>query len=334
MKHFFITGIFALSFFFTGFCQKEKKTETLSPEQSKEILSKLNIDTAKLLGEFSVNACKCIDSITLSGKGSKEISEDIFKCIDEQVGAYQLSLKIYQSMKSGNADKITLDTDKKSNEYKRYYFDIERWLKDSCESLNNAVASNNKESAFSMSGNPKAMEDYNAGVVELKAGDFKKAAGFFAKAVKTDRNFAFAWDNLGICHRRLGNLDEALEAYNKSLKLDPKGVTPLHNIPVVYEFQKKYDQAIEAYQNILRFYPDDPEAFYGEGRIYIFFKIDLEKGLQYMCKAYNIYTSINSPYRVDAEKNINYIYGKMKADGTEKRFFEILKENNINAGNN
>ena len=38
-----------------------------------------------------------------------------------------------------------------------------------------------------------------------------------------------------------------------------------------------------------------------------------------MCKAYNIYTNSNSPYRVDAEKNINYIYSKMKEDGKEAR---------------
>ena len=334
MKHLFITGGFVLLFCFASPGQKEKKTETLSPEQSKEILSKLDIDTVKTLGELSAQACRCIDSITLSKKGSNEISQDIFKCIDAQVGAYQLSLKLFQSMKSSGDNKITINTDKKSQEYQRYYFEIERWLKDSCESLNHALASNNKESDFSMSDDTKALENYNAGVAELKREDFKKAAGYFEKAVKADPRFAFAWDNLGICNRKLGNLDGALEAYNKSLELDPKGVTPLHNIPVVYEFQKKYDQAIEAYQDILRFYPDDPEAFYGEGRIYTFFKIDMEKGLQNMCRAYNIYTSLSSPYRVDAEKNISYIYGKMKADGKEKRFFEILKENNINAGNN
>jgi tetratricopeptide (TPR) repeat protein len=154
---------------------------------------------------------------------------------------------------------------------------------------------------------------------------------YFEAAVAADPKFAFAWDNVGVCSRRLGKLDEALTAYNKSLEIDPKGVTPLHNIPVVYEFQKNFDKAIEAYQNILHFYPDDPEAYYGEGRIYAFFKIDLEKALQNLCKAYNIYTNTNSPYRVDAEKNINYIHGKMKAEDKEARFFEILKENNIAA---
>ena len=57
----------------------------------------------------------------------------------------------------------------------------------------------------------------------------------------------------------------------------------------------------------------------------------MEKALQNMCKAYNMYTKTSSPYRVDAQKNINYIYGQMKANGKEERFFEILEENNIKA---
>ena len=141
----------------------------------------------------------------------------------------------------------------------------------------------------------------------------------------------FAWDNLGVCRRKTGKLDEALEAYNKSLELDPKGVTPLHNIPVVYEFQKKFEQAVAAYQRISTIYPDDPEAYYGAGRIYSYFLVDYEKALDNMCKAYNAYIELKSPYRVDAEKNINYLYGKMKADGKETRFYEILKANKINA---
>ena len=33
--------------------------------------------------------------------------------------------------------------------------------------------------------------------------------------------------------------------------------------------------------------------------------------------------------QVDAEKIINLVYKKMKEDGKENRFYEILKENNI-----
>jgi len=34
---------------------------------------------------------------------------------------------------------------------------------------------------------------------------------------------------------------------------------------------------------------------------------DFEKGLENMCKAYNMYVYLKSPYRTDAEKIINLI---------------------------
>lgn len=313
--------------------QKDKDSRKLSADESKQLLSQLNFDSTKMLAEISANACNCIDSIRLSKKNHKEISSDIASCIDKQVNAYQLSMALMNSLKESGSTKIVVNIDKGTGSYKRYYYDIERWLKDSCASMNEAVASNNEESDLSMSNNPLAQSAYNMGIQFMKQNDLENAVSQFEKAVKIDPRFVFAWDNLGVCRRKTGKLDESLEAYNKSLELDPKGVTPLHNIPVVYEFQKKFEQAVAAYQRITTVYPDDPEAYYGAGRIYSYFLVDYEKALDYMCKAYNAYIELKSPYRVDAEKNINYLFGKMKADGKEARFYEILKANKINAEN-
>ena len=101
----------------------------------------------------------CIDSISLKNKGSKEISDDIYKCIDKQVDAYQMSDKLFKTLLNPGNNKIEISTSRDSKEYQRYYFAIETWLKDSCESLNRAVASNNKESDFSMSKDPKALKE-------------------------------------------------------------------------------------------------------------------------------------------------------------------------------
>ena len=58
-------------------------------------------------------------------------------------------------------------------------------------------------------------------------------------------------------------------------------------------------------------------------------KSDLEKGLDKMCKAYNLYVKINSPYRVDAQAIIQEAYQLMKVKGQEELFNKILKDNNI-----
>lgn len=307
-----------------------QKTDTLTGEAAQQILSQLKIDTAAFLSEFGGNACKCIDSISVSRKGKTEITADISECIEKQVESYQLIMKMYASMTGKAKDnRIELNVDKNSAEYRHYYFEIERWLKDSCASLNLAVAANNEENKHSVSRNKKARELYDTGIEWLKKENYEKAAQYFKKAVDEDEKFAFAWDNLGICYRKLEKYDEALAAYNKSLEIDPDGITPLQNIPVVYQYQKKFDKALGAYKLLQARYPNDPEGFYGAGLVYLNNETDYENALQDLCKAYNLYIKNSSPYRVDAEKVINYIYSRMKADGKEKRFFEILEQNNI-----
>lgn len=312
--------------------QKEKtKSEVLSPEATRQLLNSMNFDTTKFLAESSRNACLCIDSfmhVKKAGDGTNNIKE-VSNCIDKQVTAYGLSLKILKSL-TGTDKNIIINTDKNSQEYKQYYRDIETWVMDSCSALRRAIGSNDeKETELSFSKDPEAIKQYNSGIQYFNNEDYGAALPFFKKATETDPAFVFAWDNLGICYRRTGDLDNALMSYNKSLRLSPKGKTPLQNIPVVYEMQKDYSKAIEAYKNFLHYYPDDVEAYYGIGRISIVFTNDLETGVDYMCKAYNLYVKNNSPYRADAEKNIAYAYSKMKELGKEEIFFKILKDNNI-----
>jgi tetratricopeptide (TPR) repeat protein len=316
-----------LLFFIYNPSFSQKDTTLLSREETKNILSQINIDTAKMLKDYSEKACSCIDSIKLRKKDNKEIAADIGECINRQTILYQSMMEINRAMKEGNLN-IELNVDKGSRQYKAYYFRIEEWLTDSCASLSRAVEANNKEAEFSVSKDKKALEQYQKGMNFLEKENYKEALAWFEKAVNTDPKFAFAWDNIGICNRRLKNFDAALEAYNTSLALDPNGKTPLQNIPVVYEFKEAYDKAIEAYNKLLSVFPGDAEAYYGIGRMYIY-KSDLEKGLDNMCKAYNLYVEMNSPYRVDAQNIVSGIYKQMKANGQEELFYKILKDNHI-----
>ena len=288
-------------------------------------------DSTKFLSEYSNKACKCIDSINLAKSGNDEVLNQINKCIDEQVEPFELMTRLYSSLKTPNTKNIDVNiyVDKNSQGYKQYYYDIERWLMDSCSSIKKAVAQNNTKHENSISKNPKALEQYNLGIDQLNKENFKDAIIYLNNAIEIDSTFAFAWDNLGLSYRKDGDYDDALQAYQKSLSLDPKGRMPLENIPVVYEYKKDYDNALKAYKNIATIYPDDPETFYGIGRVYIYGKNDLENGLDNMCKAYNIYIKTNSPYRTDAEKQIRYIYAEMKKNGKEDKFNSILKANNI-----
>lgn len=325
MKQLFVIFNICIIYYIPGLCQKDPKE--------------------KLMNTSVESACKCIDSINVYNKSRTDISNEVGACIDKQSLMYQmadkmLSLKDIEKQgndapedKNGNKEvKVTIEVNGNpdSQEYKKYYYAIERQLMANCKSLKEIIASNDKQNDKSMSKNPEAMAFYNKGYNDLKKENYKDALKNYEKAVKIDPEFAFAWDNIGLCQRKLGNYDLALSAYNKSVEIDPKGLMPLLNIAVVYQYKKEYTKAIEAYQKVTAIEKNDPEIYYGIGQIYAVHLKDLEKGLDNMCIAYNLYIAQKSPYRTDAEKLMTYLYNELKKEGKEDVFNSILKKNNIN----
>jgi tetratricopeptide (TPR) repeat protein len=326
-----LLALVALVTFFSSplSAQKEKNKKTLSAEESKALLDKTLPDSSSFLKSAGHSACNCIDSVDKAEKDRSKKMAAFSNCIDREVGSYQLASKLLTSMKTSNNKIEVALNDKNSTEYKRYYYDIESWLKDSCVVLNRAIATNDEENENSMSKNADALDAYTKGVAFLKVGKYEEAAPFFRQAVTIDSVFAFAWDNLGICYRRTGKYDEAEAAYKASLRMDPLGKTALQNLAVVYQLKNDMDKAAAIYTEYVDKFPEDPEGFYGLGLIYLGQKKDLEKALDNMCKAYKLYAIQKSAYRADAEKAINSIYSEMKKQNREEEFNRILKANNI-----
>ncbi|MDD2796994.1 MAG: tetratricopeptide repeat protein [Bacteroidales bacterium] len=296
--------------------------------------SQNNNSDHQLLKELSENGCKCIDTIVTANKTQKELAIEANKCIGQQAGAYQMGCKLMgidlSNDKKNKKKKIDLviNTNVNSDEYKKYFNKIERYMLDSCKSMRRIMSASDFVREKSASSNLTALQYYNLGLDELQKNKYSNARTYFEMSLRIDSVFAFAWDNLGISCRKLNDYDGAIYAYKRSLELDPLGIMPLQNIAVAYSFKKEYDNAINAYQKLAELDKNNPEVFYGMGENYVY-KDDLEKGLDNMCKAYNLYIENKSPYRSDAEKIISNIYAKMKEQGKEQRFIEILKENNI-----
>jgi len=288
-----------------------------------------------LLKELAENGCKCVDSIGTFNKSTEDISADISKCIEKQTGAYQMGSKLMDvellsKISTQKNITININNDINSKEYKGYYYDMERYMMSNCKSLKRIVGANNLENYYSTSKNPEARKLYRKGDDESEKGNYEKAIEYFKKALKVDSLYAFAWDNIGLCYRKLNNYDEAIYAYNRSLNIDVLGQMPLQNIAVAYTYKKDYNKAISAYERLAELDPKNPEIYYGIGRIYATYLNEYEKGLENMCKAYNLYDKAKSPYRTDAENVIGFIFTDMKKQGKTERFNEILKENNIN----
>lgn len=302
-----------------------------SQAQDKALNDSINVTIEKIKKELADNTCKCIDSVKdeIINKKRKENLDGINNCIKEYTGAYLLGKKLATIDKTKDS-KIDINLDENSKEYSESKRELEDYLMVNCASLKFVLASNDKENENSLSQNEKARDYYSKGVKESNSNNFEKAIEYYSLAVKEDENFPFAWDNLGFCYRQLGKYDEAIEAYKKSISIDPNHAFPIQNLAVAYVYKKEYQKAIDTFEMLRKLDEKNPEIYYGIGQIYYQHLKDYEKSLDYMCKAFNLYIEINSPYRSDAENIIKYNFNELKKMGKEDKFYEILKANNIN----
>jgi tetratricopeptide (TPR) repeat protein len=82
----------------------------------------------------------------------------------------------------------------------------------------------------------------------LKQGRRKDAEARYARAVKLDKNFAAAWNNLGVVRYALGRKSEAKLAYRKAVAIQPNYALAWYNLAVVLDAGNFYTEAIRAYE--------------------------------------------------------------------------------------
>ncbi|MGB3605665.1 MAG: tetratricopeptide repeat protein [Psychroserpens sp.] len=295
-------------------------------------------DQLKKIKNISKQACECIAEIDVN-KTKQEKSEDIKTCIHSANLGYQIDADFLTSVQKtidslSVDDKIKSDSlviqDKKNFEINisENYEEIEAYLYENCSSLKSIYFTNNDTTKNSYSKRKKAMAFYEKGQIAFAKQEYSNAIVMFNKAVKKDKNFAFAWDNLGFSYRKVNNYEAAITCYKKSLAIDPTGKMPLMNLAVAYSLNEDLPNALEAYENYKSIYNDDPEGYYGIGRI-LYMQKNYEHALENMITAYYLYRDMESPYNIDAQKHIGFIYNDMKELGQLDVFDRIAKENNL-----
>lgn len=318
MKHYlFITTIF---FSVLAFAQDENVEENIKEisEQACTCISKIDINETKEVKSKEIKSC--ITTANMMHQFKESLVSDVSKAIDSLSKTANFS-KI-DSLTVGKGDNIIVNVAKN-------YKEIEKYLYDNCPAMKNLYFTDNKEYENSYSDRKKAMKFYDKGQVAFQKEEYEIAIVMFNKAVKKDKKFAFAWDNLGYSYRRIGNYKKAIESYKKSLALDPKGKMPLMNIAVAYQLDNDLENSKKAYETYKKFYNDDPEAFYGLGRIYYLEK-DYESALENMIQAYLLYIEMDSPYNIDAQKHISFIYNELKEQENLELFNKIAKKYKLN----
>ncbi|AUC74783.1 tetratricopeptide repeat protein [Olleya sp. Bg11-27] len=296
-------------------------------------------DNSEKIVDVAYDACDCIGNIERT-LNTEEKSEEIKTCITSANMAWQMSKTMAEMSQkvsdtlgqledfskidsliipSDDLNIIVTDSD---------YEEIEAYLLETCGEMETVYFSENQTTENSYSDKEKAMEHYNQGLVAFDNQDYKKAMTLYKKAVKEDKTFAFAWDNLGRTYRALGDYKEAIKCYKKSLRIDPKGGMPLMNIAVAYGFLEQFDKAKKAYRQYGKVFENDPETYFGLGRIFAL-DSDFENALDNMMQAYLLYQEINSPYKKDAETFIGILYQELEKQGKTEAFNRIAKKYKI-----
>lgn len=294
-------------------------------------------DENEEINTVTLSACECLDEVDVSLARNLRY-EKIESCISTSIMLEQVKTSLINPTKkvldssNGKTKKqiedalnenknITVVTDKN-------YKAIEEKLLRECDQMKTLMSNSEEVREASISEKQEARKFYDQGELLYGQEQFEEAIVSFKKAVKKDRNFAFAWDMIGISYRRLDEYKKAIKYYNKSLKIDPKGRMPLMNKPVAYEKLKDYQAAIESYQAFVDVYPDDPEGFYGLGRMY-FNLDDMENALDNMMSAFTKYNAINSPYARDAEQTLSIFYQRLKEKDQIEIFERLAKKHDI-----
>jgi tetratricopeptide (TPR) repeat protein len=108
-------------------------------------------------------------------------------------------------------------------------------------------------------------------------GDLYMARKMYREAIDTYRasagNSAVMWDKIGIGYHQLGNLPAAQKAYEHAIKLDKKYADAINNVGTIFYAEKKYRSAISRYNRALQFAPDSASiwsnlgtAWYARGK--------------------------------------------------------------------
>ncbi len=268
----------------------------------------------ELLKEVSEVSCECIAQIS-TALPLQEKNNRIQQCITEAIANKTVSGKLEFTVEG----------------LRSFFEEVQKDLVENCDAVRIVTFASDEEKLNSYSYNEEAIDNYTKGQKAYKEGKLKEAVRYYKKAVSIDKEFVFAWDNLGRTYRELNKFDEAIAAYESSLMIDPLNRTALMNIAVAYNYKKDLDNAMKYYEILKKHYPEDPESPYGLALIY-WQKGDLNASLTNAIQAFKLYDISKSPYKADAEKVINYLYGDFKKNNKEEDFKKICKENNVNLG--
>ena len=109
-------------------------------------------------------------------------------------------------------------------------------------------------------------------ITPVERGDVLMARKMFREAIESYRegpqNSAVVWDKIGIAYHQLGDLNAAKKNYEHAIKLNKKYADAINNVGTIFYAQKKYRSAIARYEKALKISPDSASIWSNLGTAY------------------------------------------------------------------
>jgi len=94
------------------------------------------------------------------------------------------------------------------------------------------------------------------GIAYHQLGDLDNAKKYYERAIKLDKLYPEAHNNVGTVHYAKKSYGNAIKSYEKALALTPEAAPVWTNLGTAYFARKKYPEALRAYQYALQIDPD------------------------------------------------------------------------------
>ena len=106
--------------------------------------------------------------------------------------------------------------------------------------------------------NTNAVLANKTGIAYHQMGDLNNAKKYYERAIKLDKKYPEAINNLGTIHYARKSYGNAIKQYEKALELQPDSPSFLTNLGTAYFARKKYAEAIRYYTRAVAI---DPQIF-------------------------------------------------------------------------
>lgn len=256
--------------------------------------------------KITLKTCECLDTLTTI----KQIDDNLKICTSKAMAQVMDASTQEEKSALSTVEGIKSVFQKVNELIPSYCYNVRRLI---IEEKNTQF---DKLSSFS-----QANEHYFRGSDFMNKADFVNSIKEFKKAIKIDKDFVFAYDNLAISFRKQENYKKAIKYYKKSLEIFPEGNVALLNIAVAYSNLKDYDNSLKYYKELIYLYQDDPEGYLGAGRMQ-FIKYDYANALENIFIAHRMYVETNSEYTDESEQLIGIMYSELKDIGKIDLFNE------------